>query len=170
MPYRDDFYIRANIVGYTADDGNILENPTLYFETETEHGRITQEHENPDNIGRGKVLNKLLFVLQGEECVLCEYKATNRRFEEVLKLHERYEARSGGVRGMETMRHKSRNERLSVTNLTEDQLDVLAQAIDLNPDLKRKERRNAADVATDGSNDPDDTYIPMGCFAFMDVR
>lgn len=52
MGYRDDFYIPENIKGYTGD---LYNNPTVYFENGTEYGRITQEHDEPDNVGRNKV-------------------------------------------------------------------------------------------------------------------
>jgi len=52
MGYRDDFYVAPNMYGYTGD---IDDNPTVYFKTATEHGRITQDHPRKDNIGRDVV-------------------------------------------------------------------------------------------------------------------
>jgi hypothetical protein len=52
MTYRDDFYIAPNMYGYTGD---LHENPTVYFVTATEHGRITQYHPREANIGRDVV-------------------------------------------------------------------------------------------------------------------
>jgi hypothetical protein len=56
MGYRDDFYIPGNIVGYT---GSLNLNPTVYFESrlngDITFGRITQDHDDPSNIGRGLV-------------------------------------------------------------------------------------------------------------------
>ena len=69
MPYRNDFYIRENIIGYT---GNLHNNPTVYFsnklgknletisidgvdENLIVFGHITQEHDEADNIGRMKL-------------------------------------------------------------------------------------------------------------------
>lgn len=57
MSYRDDFYIKDNIIGYTGD---ILNNPTVYFKKvdgtgQIEFGRITQEHDDESNVGRNVV-------------------------------------------------------------------------------------------------------------------
>jgi hypothetical protein len=57
MGYRDDFYIKENIIGYT---GELYENPTVYFlkkhpNGKYEFGHITQDHQLYDNIGREKV-------------------------------------------------------------------------------------------------------------------
>jgi hypothetical protein len=52
MGYRDDFYVQANITGYTGD---VNTNPTVYFKNGNDFGRITQDHPNPDNIGRNVV-------------------------------------------------------------------------------------------------------------------
>jgi hypothetical protein len=52
MGYRDDFYVAPNIYGYTGD---IERNPTVYFQTDDEHGRITQDHSRRGNIGRDVV-------------------------------------------------------------------------------------------------------------------
>ncbi len=49
MGYRDDFYIPQNITGYT---GCATSHPTVYFERQCFFGRITQNHDNPKNIGR----------------------------------------------------------------------------------------------------------------------
>ena len=61
MGYQDDFYIPRNIVGYTGDLHGVGRNaPTVYFcrfdyGVGYTFGRITQYHENEDNIGRNKV-------------------------------------------------------------------------------------------------------------------
>jgi hypothetical protein len=52
MGYRDDFYVVENMSGYTGD---IHDNPTVYFYSYEEHGRITQDHHRKDNIGRDVV-------------------------------------------------------------------------------------------------------------------
>jgi hypothetical protein len=57
MGYRDDFYIKENIIGYT---GFLCNKASVYFKKtlpsgEIEYGHITQYHEDPNNIGRGKV-------------------------------------------------------------------------------------------------------------------
>lgn len=52
MGYRDEFYSAANIVGYTGDPAN---NPTVYFRQGNAFGRITQDHDDPTNIGREQV-------------------------------------------------------------------------------------------------------------------
>jgi hypothetical protein len=52
MSYRDDFYIKENIIGFT---GNPAKAPTVYFKRDTTFGRITQEHKDKNNIGRSEV-------------------------------------------------------------------------------------------------------------------
>jgi len=57
MPYRADFYIPENIIGYT---GRIDDNPTVYFMTgpahgPNEYGHITQAHQIGPNEGREEV-------------------------------------------------------------------------------------------------------------------
>jgi hypothetical protein len=69
MGYRDDFYKKDNILGYTGD---LMKDPTVYFadagglnpktvdvdgrtQVLVSFGRITQDHPHKNNIGRGKV-------------------------------------------------------------------------------------------------------------------
>ena len=52
MAYRADFYIPANIIGYT---GVLKKNPTVYFLSSTEYGHITQVHDAWENAGREEV-------------------------------------------------------------------------------------------------------------------
>ena len=56
MGYYDDFYQPGNILGYT---GILTENPSVYFLQDLGHtqvfGRITQAHEDSDNVGRSLV-------------------------------------------------------------------------------------------------------------------
>ena len=49
MGYRDDFYKKENITGYTGTIGN---KETVYFKKGNTFGRITQDHKNLTNIGR----------------------------------------------------------------------------------------------------------------------
>jgi hypothetical protein len=53
--YRSDFFIVENIIGYT---GNIHDNPTVYFMSSIEFGRITQSHDIAWNIGREPVAER----------------------------------------------------------------------------------------------------------------
>ncbi len=52
MAYRADFYSPENIIGFT---GSLHNNPTVYFQTDTEFGHITQSHDIRFNIGREPV-------------------------------------------------------------------------------------------------------------------
>lgn len=52
MGYRDDFYAVANIIGYS---GSLQSFPTVYFQTATEYGHITQKHDTSQNVGRMEV-------------------------------------------------------------------------------------------------------------------
>ena len=149
MTYRDDFYTRDNIVGYTVD---IDHDPTVYFETYTEHGRITQAHKHWDNIGRNRVKLNVLFVLEGDECVLYNFRGDNQlltrrrggQLVEVERLYERYESHEGlMLSGFPT--HTSRN--TIVTDLGPAELDTLALALQRFPDEKPR--------------DTSDGYVPM---------
>lgn len=64
MGYRDDFYIVSNIIGYT---GKVNKKPTVYFMTEDEYGRITQDHKNVNNIGRNKVRSREGYTFENED-------------------------------------------------------------------------------------------------------
>lgn len=44
-----DLYRPENIIGYTQSSPDTL--PTIYYNLDSLHGSITQEHANPDNIG-----------------------------------------------------------------------------------------------------------------------
>jgi hypothetical protein len=80
MTYRDDFYTKDNIIGYTGD----LKEPqkfTVYFadagginpsvrkdadgkdRVSVEFGHITQDHEVKDNIGREKVYSSTTYAI-----------------------------------------------------------------------------------------------------------
>ncbi|MEW7278234.1 hypothetical protein ABW636_06535 [Aquimarina sp. 2201CG1-2-11] len=54
MGYRDDFYIKDNIIGYT---GKLGSNPTVYFKKGKEYGHITKYHYFVTNIGRKTVFS-----------------------------------------------------------------------------------------------------------------
>ena len=89
MGYRDDFYKKENILGYTGDLADIKY--TVYFadagglnpktvevdgkqQVLVQFGRITQEHPHKDNIGRGEVHECYSYSIfnengQAKECV-----------------------------------------------------------------------------------------------------
>jgi len=52
MGYRDDFYVAANVIGYS---GTLRDFPSVYFQSGTEYGHITQKHDISQNVGRGTV-------------------------------------------------------------------------------------------------------------------
>jgi hypothetical protein len=105
MGYRDDFYIVANVIGYT---GSISDNPTVYFESNAEYGRITQAHDNADNIGRNKVRSNEGHSL-ANETLDGKYRAVER------------------VGGKVT--HKSRSVFVPIGGMSKGDKDVLYQAI-----------------------------------------
>jgi hypothetical protein len=106
MGYRDDFYVVDNIVGYT---GKVKDAPTVYFESESEIGHITQYHELKNNIGR-----ELVFSREG-------YSGGNT------------DEGTDKVRLMEWMGtkliHTSRNEMISVEGMPAEDQSILAQSI-----------------------------------------
>src|SRR5215467_14643272 len=64
MGYRDDFFVVNNICGYT---GQLGEKCTVYFRSDTERGRITQDHHNADNIGRDFVKDSRGYSIENFE-------------------------------------------------------------------------------------------------------
>lgn len=106
MGYRDDFYIVANIVGYTGD---VAVYPTVYFQIGDEYGRITQRHDAPTNLGRNKVYKDATYTFEnrtqpdGSVCMV--------------------EMSKGKVR------HTSRNSFIPRTGLSAEQVALLAQSI-----------------------------------------
>ena len=52
MGYRDDFYTVDNVIGYS---GTLTDFPSVYFQSESEFGHITQKHGDSQNVGRGHV-------------------------------------------------------------------------------------------------------------------
>jgi hypothetical protein len=102
MGYRDDFYIGANIIGYTGDLNN---GPTVYFQTAAEYGRITQTHGFQQNIGRGQVHD------------IAGYTMANENIGGVMTLVER-------MNGQVT--HQSRN---AFQPVTPQNIDILIRSI-----------------------------------------
>lgn len=49
QPYRPDFYVVANIIGYA---GTITNNPTVFFQEGTKYGHIVASDPDPNNVGR----------------------------------------------------------------------------------------------------------------------
>ena len=67
MGYRDDFYVAENIIGYTGDVGS---NPSVYFRSGSEWGRITQDHDKKTNIGRAFVRDTMPYTIVNETRVI----------------------------------------------------------------------------------------------------
>lgn len=110
MPnYRDDFYTRNNIIGYT---GALADNPTVYFRNGNEFGRITQAHGNPNNVGRNVTR------------IAADYKIENSGPNENAQ-----EFYNGEIK------HSSRNPFIEVTDKNRD---ILAHSIDTFTDIKPK--------------------------------
>lgn len=109
MGYEDSFYTKTNITGYTGD---LNDNPTVYFQNGTRFGRITQDHSNPNNIGRNLVRDK------------ADYSIGNTGTGGVAQ--EYYDG---------AVKHTSRNRFEAVTN---NNRDTLATAISRFPDKKPK--------------------------------
>ena len=117
MCYEKNFYIKANITGYTLDPDDSHAEPTVYFRAGNKFGRITQKHNKPDNIGRNKVREKPDYTIQ------------NRGG----KAEEYYDG---------AVQHSSRGEYISLSEVKEDRrssvLDKLAEAIPAHENIKPK--------------------------------
>lgn len=114
MPYESLFYTKENIIGYT---GNISLFPTVYFRKGNRFGRITQQHSNPDNIGRNVV-----------------------RIYEDYSLYNTADSGKGVEFYNGKVRHRSRNPFVSAIGLTDVELNTLASSIERFPHLKTKYR------------------------------
>ncbi len=124
MGYRDDFYIAANITGYS---GAITADPTVYFQLNANgtryFGRITQSHDNKLNIGRNKVRAKTDYVIQ------------NQNVNGKMRCTEFYDG---------AIQHFSRNTFTPVAGLSAVQLSILRRAIYNFPEAKPKETASRA--------------------------
>jgi hypothetical protein len=137
MGYRDDFYVADNIFGYT---GELQDYPTVYFRSDEqhgdEHGRITQDHDNENNIGRDVVKTNRGYSIFDEYFVLDEESGEGewRSVE--------YEEFAGHAAF--TKRHKSRGllEFVDATTTTGDR-HLLSQSIWRYTELKKNRRRRS---------------------------
>ena len=116
MGYCDEFYVVGNIFGYTGDlqcvfgAGGVLESgPTVYFQTATEYGHITQVHRKPANVGREQVRTKLTGYVGQNELVKGETRFVQKVYQYVM--------------------HTSRSALVTVGQGETETLDLLAQAI-----------------------------------------
>lgn len=139
MPYRPDFYIVGNIVGCTGDI-KWPDMATVYFESNTEFGHITQYYpKDRRNEGRTKVRDK---SQQGYE-----YEAKNEEIEFVegdgsitkeYVFHERLQRMT--LAGYQyRWSHPSRG--VIYTALTPEDRDTLAESITNFPEMKLISRR-----------------------------
>ena len=64
MGYRDDFYVVENVIGYS---GKLDKFPTVYFQTATEAGHITQKHDASQNVGRQETFSSAGYVIENRK-------------------------------------------------------------------------------------------------------
>jgi len=119
MTYRNDFYKKENIIGYTGD---LNQKPTVYFQKAHTYnpglisfGRITQAHADDQNVGRE-------FVFKAKH-----YSARNERVHGTRTLVERVN---------DQLIHTSRNPMILVDQKNTNVIDQLAESIDKYPELK----------------------------------
>ena len=134
MGYRDDFYTKENILGYTGDlsdikftvyfaDAGRMNPRTVEVDGRTQvlvsFGRITQDHPHKDNVGRGEVHECYSYSIsnEGDQAKECVY---GRRELRNIGMREK------GGEGEHLSFHTSRNRFESVTA---GNIDVLASAI-----------------------------------------
>jgi len=120
MGYRDNFFVVPNMYGYT---GNINENPTVYFMSQTEHGRITQYHPREANVGRDVV-------------------KTNEGYSIVNQLDDDGVMKCMEFEG-EYRAHKSRGRLVLISETTTDDRALLSQSIWRHTELKKNRRRKS---------------------------
>jgi hypothetical protein len=156
MVYRLDFYDVPNIYGYTGEPNN---NPTVYFRTATEHGRITQDHRNGANIGRD-VVQSIEGYSIGNAYVVKDPATGNRYIGDPadgngeLRCVEFQEYVNAGGETSERKReafstsHTSRNVLVLVSATTNEQaranlISLLSRSIWRFTELKENRRRNS---------------------------
>ncbi len=110
MPYRADFYIPQNIIGYT---GTISDEPTVYFQSGTAYGHITQKHDIRQNVGREGVKQAQDYRIFNNSNGVAEEWANARRF------------------------HTSRNAFMSANGLGSVSLTILSLAIAKHKEMKQ---------------------------------
>jgi hypothetical protein len=156
MGYRDDFYIKDNILGYT---GNLHKDPTVYFadaggtapkiakvngkdKVLVSFGHITQFHDMADNIGRGPVDESTSYSIynnaQGfaEECVYGPRECDRVFGKGVAKELEKY-GEEGVTKDGHYIFHPSRNLFIPVNS---GSIDTLAKAITKFTELKDRDK------------------------------
>lgn len=112
MSYRNDFYTKENIIGYTGD---LRKNPTVYFLEVDAHdhnlksfGRITQFHEMPERIGREFVFQSKNYHY-GNDLIFGEPKLVERICDHPI--------------------HMSRNKFIPVDKEDHEAINILAKSI-----------------------------------------
>jgi hypothetical protein len=137
MVYRHDFYDVQNIYGYSGD---IERNPTVYFLSATEHGRITQDHHNSANIGRDVVKRNEGYTFWDE----LDDKGKLRTVEqEKFVGYEEF-----GEHNVFNKVHRSRNVLVLLSDTTDAEAranlrSLLSQSIWRYTELKENRRRNS---------------------------
>lgn len=122
MNYRDDFYVPANICGWTGQVHNF---PTIYFYRRApgmmiEFGHITTSHSDEDNEGREEVRRAM------------NYRIYNDMYQGNLVGHESW----GGA-----VRHYSRNRFYPLRSLRREFWHLLSNLIPVYVDLKETDRK-----------------------------
>jgi hypothetical protein len=156
MGYRDDFYIKDNILGYT---GNVNKDPTVYFadaggtaprlakvngrdQVLVSFGHITQWHEVTNNIGRGPVMESTSYSIYNnakgaaEECIYGPRECDRLFGKDMAKELEQY-GEEGVTKDGHYIFHPSRNLFIPVNSGT---LDTLVKAITKFTELKERDR------------------------------
>jgi hypothetical protein len=113
MGYKDDFYQKSNIIGYT---GNKMESEklTVYFQDGNKFGRITQYYPDDDaNVGRSEVREYADYRIYNKDEFAVEY----------------YDGQ---------VQHESRNKFVPVPQSEYVTINTLSQAISRCKDLKPK--------------------------------
>jgi hypothetical protein len=111
MGHRDDFYVRANIIGIT---GPVNELPTVYFQSAAgEYGHITQVHAYNFNWGRTQVEADPGWQITN----ICPAQCGCG----LVTSHE--------IDGQGEVIHRSRSQFRTLATLTADEQNVAAQAI-----------------------------------------
>lgn len=128
-PYRPDFYVRENIIGYT---GALHESPTVYFKSDKEFGHITQAHGKRDNVGR-EVVGNAKEKMNGHHYKYVIHNIVDKDGNEV-SVEEYVHARTGNTSHI----HTSRTKFTDISRVGIKAFDILTQSIWQHPSLKKK--------------------------------
>lgn len=159
MGYRDDFYIAENIIGYT---GTATLHPTVYFKYQYLFGHITQNHRNPQNIGRTVVYWATDYCAMNYSKEITDPAILEKLTPRTTENGRMFEFYHGEVR------HKSRDQFIPVQNLNTTLSSQLFIAIHSYPRMKIKDIKCCIELYRRSCSDK--TFFSSRVTPYFDYR